>query len=65
MPRWYDRDERGLPNAWLETMRRAMASSLWLFSTTRMLEEYTERLYLPAAREEAAEVPVVVGAQQR
>ena len=65
VPRWYERDERGLPNAWLATMRRAMASSLWLFSTTRMLEEYTERLYLPAAREEAAEVPVVVGAQRR
>ena len=30
-------------------MRRAMASALWRFSTTRMLQEYTERLYLPAA----------------
>ena len=30
-------------------MRRAMATSLWQFSTTRMLHEYTERLYLPAA----------------
>jgi hypothetical protein len=29
-------------------MRRAMATSLWQFSTTRMLREYTERLYLPA-----------------
>jgi hypothetical protein len=30
-------------------MRRAMATALWQFSTTRMLHEYTERLYLPAA----------------
>ena len=37
-------------------MRRAMATSLWQFSTTRMLREYTERLYLPAAG-----VPVSVG----
>jgi len=30
-------------------MRRSMATTLWQFSTTRMLHEYTERLYLPAA----------------
>ena len=35
-------------------MRRAMATALWHFSTTRMLHEYTELLYLPAAG-----VPVV------
>jgi starch phosphorylase len=49
VPRYYDRDGRGLPTAWLELMRRSMASALWRFSTTRMLHEYTERLYLPAA----------------
>ena len=26
-----------------------MATALWRFSTTRMLHEYTEQLYLPAA----------------
>jgi hypothetical protein len=26
-----------------------MATTLWSFSTTRMLQQYTERLYLPAA----------------
>jgi hypothetical protein len=30
-------------------MKRSMATTLWRFSTTRMLHEYTERLYLPAA----------------
>jgi hypothetical protein len=34
-----------------------MATSLWAFSTTRMLQEYTEQLYLPAA---GVEVPVAV-----
>ena len=33
----------------LAVMRRAMATALWRFSTTRMLHEYTESLYLPAA----------------
>jgi glycogen phosphorylase len=50
VPRWYERDERGLPVAWLRTMRAAMGTSLWRFSTSRMLEEYVERLYIPAAR---------------
>ncbi len=49
LPRYYERDGNGLPTRWLETMRRAMATALWDFSTTRMLHEYTEKLYMPAA----------------
>jgi starch phosphorylase len=49
VPRYYDRDEHGLPVAWVETMRRSMASTLWRFSTTRMLHDYVEKMYLPAA----------------
>jgi hypothetical protein len=30
-------------------MRSSIASTIWRFSTTRMLHEYTEQLYLPAA----------------
>jgi starch phosphorylase len=54
VPAYYDRDRNGLPTRWLAIMRRAMSSALWQFSTTRMLHEYTELLYLPAAG-----VPVV------
>jgi starch phosphorylase len=54
VPRYYERDATGLPASWLTVMRRAMATALWRFSTTRMLHEYTELLYLPAAG-----VPVV------
>jgi starch phosphorylase len=54
VPRYYERDAEGLPLRWLAVMRRAMATALWRFSTTRMLHEYTEQLYLPAAG-----VPVV------
>ena len=42
-----------------------MATSLWAFSTTRMLHEYTERLYLPAAGvavRESVQTPVVTEA---
>ena len=57
IPAYYDRYAAGTPSRWVETMRRAMASSLWQFSTTRMLQEYTERLYLPAA---GVETPIAV-----
>jgi starch phosphorylase len=49
VPRYYDRDALGLPSAWVELMRRSMATTLWRFSTTRMLHDYVEKMYLPAA----------------
>jgi starch phosphorylase len=57
IPRYYERDGRGIPDRWVDLMRRSMASTLWRFSTTRMLHDYVEQMYLPAgeaAREEAA-----------
>jgi starch phosphorylase len=60
VPRWYDRDAAGLPRRWLGTMRKSMASSVWRFSTARMLEEYVEQMYLPAAN--GTPVPEPVGA---
>ena len=65
VPAYYERDKAGIPLRWVETMRRAMATSLWQFSTTRMLQEYTEGLYLPAAGVEvqvAVQEPVVTEA---
>jgi starch phosphorylase len=49
VPLWYDRDAQGLPARWLARMRRAIGSALWQFSTSRMLVEYVEQMYLPAA----------------
>ncbi len=49
VPAYYERDASGLPTAWLGWMRRSMAKAIWRFSTTRMLHEYTEQIYLPAA----------------
>jgi starch phosphorylase len=49
VPEYYERDAGGVPVRWVERMRRSIATTLWQFSTTRMLHEYTERLYLPAA----------------
>ncbi|HKZ91027.1 MAG TPA: alpha-glucan family phosphorylase [Candidatus Limnocylindrales bacterium] len=49
VPLWYERDAHDLPVGWLKRMRGAASSSLWQFSTTRMLAEYVEHMYLPAA----------------
>jgi starch phosphorylase len=55
VPRYYEREKDGLPRAWVQLMRASIASTIWRFSTTRMLHEYTERMYLPAA---GVELPV-------
>jgi starch phosphorylase len=50
VPRFFERDAAGVPTAWMETMRASIGSALWEFSTARMLAEYVDQLYLPAAR---------------
>ena len=49
VPLWYERDADDVPAGWLGRMRGAAGSSIWQFSTTRMVAEYVERMYLPAA----------------
>ncbi len=49
IPAYYEQDAEGLPARWTQLMRNSIASTIWRFSTTRMLHEYVERLYLPAA----------------
>ena len=55
VPAYYDRDKAGLPKRWLELMKESMASTIWQFSTSRMLQEYVEELYLPAAEKQHSE----------
>ena len=66
VPTYYDRDKQGLPKRWLELMKESMASTIWEFSTSRMLQEYVEQLYLPAALNTAEEPETAepVGAAQ-
>lgn len=48
-PRFYARDAEGVPGEWIATMRAAIEAAIWQFSTARMLGEYVDRLYRPAA----------------
>lgn len=49
VPMFYDRDAVGIPGAWVARMRASMARLAPQFSTNRMVREYVEKLYLPAA----------------
>ncbi len=49
IPEFYDRDENGIPTAWVARMRESMARLTPRFSANRTVREYTEQHYLPAA----------------
>lgn len=49
IPEFYNRDESGIPTAWIKRMRESMARLTPRFSADRTVREYTERHYLPTA----------------
>jgi len=53
-PRFYDRDERGLPVRWMEMVRHTLSSLGPKVQATRMVADYVQQLYVPAARAGAA-----------
>jgi starch phosphorylase len=48
VPEFYDRDPQGISVHWVGRMRAAMAQLAPRFSSTRMLHQYVEQLYLSA-----------------
>jgi starch phosphorylase len=53
VPLFYARAQDGLPRAWIQRMKRSLRTLSPTFSTNRMLWEYGEGYYLPAARHHA------------
>ena len=49
IPEFYNRNERGLPAEWVSRIRSSMAKLTCQFSSNRMVREYVEQCYLPAA----------------
>jgi len=49
VPAFYTRDARGIPPAWMAKMRASMARLTPRFSTNRVVREYTDTYYVPAA----------------
>ena len=50
VPLYYAKPDGKLPLAWLQLMRESIRSVTPVFNTQRMVKEYTEQLYIPAAR---------------
>ncbi len=50
IPEFYNRDEHGVPAAWINRMRESMARLTLRFSATRCVQEYTAKYYVPLAQ---------------
>ena len=50
IPLYYAKPDGKLPLAWLQLMRESIRTVTPVFNTHRMVKEYTERLYTPAAK---------------
>lgn len=50
VPLYYQRDSADLPLDWIKWMKTAIATILPKFSAVRMVREYAEQAYLPAAQ---------------
>jgi starch phosphorylase len=50
VPRFYDRDEHGIPRDWVALCKHAIAEAGRRFTTARMVREYGERFYARALR---------------
>jgi glycogen phosphorylase len=49
IPEFYNRDENGIPSAWVARIRESMARLTPRFNANRTVREYTEQHYIPAA----------------
>ena len=49
IPLFYDRGPDGTPRGWVQKMKTSMHTLCPMFNTHRMVEEYWERFYVPAA----------------
>ena len=52
VPLYYDRDHDNIPRGWTEIMRESIRSNAPQFSMTRMIKEYTTKLYIPAMNDD-------------
>jgi starch phosphorylase len=49
IPLFYERSADGLPRGWIKRMKRSIMTVCPVFNTNRMVQEYTERFYLPSS----------------
>ncbi|HEY8319572.1 MAG TPA: alpha-glucan family phosphorylase [Amnibacterium sp.] len=49
-PRFYRRDDKGVPSRWMKSVRHTLDTLSPELSADRMVREYVQRLYMPAAK---------------
>ena len=49
VPIYYDRDDDNLPRKWVDRMMNSISTLAWRFSSDRMVMDYTNKCYVPAA----------------
>ena len=64
VPTFYDRDADGLPRRWIGSIKESLATLGPVWTSTRMVREYTERYYVPG-RNQARALRRRKGAQAR
>ena len=47
IPTYYDKDENGISKTWIQYMKNSIMSTGGKYSTSRMLVDYTNQLYMP------------------
>ena len=57
VPMYYERDRHGLPREWIARMKRAIRTLGWRFSAERMVMDYVQRMYIPAAGGASSDLP--------
>jgi glycogen phosphorylase len=50
VPEFYDRDKTGIPRRWLTRVRKSMSALTPRFSANRMVRDYLDQAYIPAAK---------------
>jgi starch phosphorylase len=64
-PRFYDRDEHGLPIRWLEMVRHTLSSLGPKVIASRMVADYVNQLYVPAAAAASAITPALAASRSQ
>jgi len=58
-PLYYERDRKGVPHLWIKVVKEAIKSVTPGFNACRMMREYTQQMYLPAAGQQVTtSIPV-------
>ncbi|WP_422926521.1 alpha-glucan family phosphorylase [Singulisphaera sp. PoT] len=57
IPLYYTRDSSGLPRGWIARQKNALRSLAWRFNADRMVMDYVQSSYLPAAGGISCAVP--------